>query len=378
MPRRPPDPDAEARGGATAYLRLAGEVARRHRVASARVLLRMLACRSVAGLSALEYARFDLHGRPFREIRDYLTKRGTTSLFERVNPPARRAVVDDKLQFHRRCRAHGLPTPDVLAVIAPDGRIDGDEPLLRDFDELIRRCTGRGRHDLVLKPRSDSLGTGVRYVSIRDQGVFDLEDRPIDLAQFESSLRADLRRDAYLVQPFLRSHPHLAALGSGRALGTVRVLAMRERGALRILYAVLRIPAAGTVHDNFGGGRGGNLIAAVDPTTGRLGAARGRARGAPGATLVPHSTNPETGACIEGVVIPDWEPVRALLARAVPLFGELPCLGWDVAVTEQGLLLVEANSNPDVSGGQACLARGARQWLAPLIDAHAPGWRPPR
>lgn len=140
------------------------------------------------------------------------------------------------------------------------------------------------------------------------------------------------------------------------------------------MYAVMRIPAAGNVHDNFSAGASGNLIAAVDPSTGELSRAWGRKQGSSSGLLDSFARNPATGTQIEGIQVPMWREVQEVLSRAATAFSRLPCLGWDLAVTEQGVLVIEANSNPDLIGGQVCTGVGARTLLAPVIERFAAGF----
>jgi len=338
------------------------------------VLGRILLSKALFGLSAFDYGLYRLGNKPIREVRQYLTKRQSTELFKLVNPLQQRPAVDDKLLFNRLCRDVEIPTPDILAVLSRGGVANGEVCVLPDFGSLAKLYAREKRLDLILKPRSDSLGTGVRFVSFQSGRVLDIDGRVIDLQPFADQLHFDMQRDQYLVQPFLRLHPDLAALSSGRALGTLRVLVFSDQGKFRILYAVMRIPAAGNVHDNFSAGASGNLIAAVDPSTGKLSRAWGRQRGSSSRLLDSFACNPATGAQIEGVQVPMWQQVSEVLSRAAAAFSRLPCLGWDLAVTEQGVLVIEANSNPDLVGGQVCSGIGARTLLAPVIERFAAGF----
>jgi hypothetical protein len=135
----------------------------------------------------------------------------------------------------------------------------------------------------------------------------------------------------------------------------------------------MRIPAAGNVHDNFSAGATGNLMAAVDPSTGTLSRAWGRQRDSSTWLIDSFARNPTTGAQIEGVQVPMWKEAMDVLSRATVAFSRLPCLGWDLAVTEQGVLVMEANSNPDLAGGQICTGTGARTLLAPVFERFAAG-----
>lgn len=356
--------------GLYSYLKTSSAIADRERGSQSLVLGRILLAKVISGVSAFEYGIYGLHAKPLASISEYLTKKQTTALFQRVNDVRHRPQVDDKLAFHRRCRAVGIPTADVLAVLNANGVGDGDELVLGDFPALLEQGVAGPEADLILKPRRDSLGTGVRFVALRNGNVFDLEGSPLDVERFGRELALDMQRDDYLVQPFVRAHADLATLGAGRALGTLRILTFVDGGVVHVLYVLMRIPAEGNVHDNFGSGANGNLIAKVDARTGQLSAAWGREKNSASRLLQKFDRNPSTHARIEGVSIPLWKEVEDLVARAALQFSELPCLAWDIAVTPQGPLVIEANANADIIGAQVCCGVGARRLLQAVIDRY--------
>jgi hypothetical protein len=52
---------------------------------------------------------------------------------------------------------------------------------------------------------------------------------------------------------------------------------------------------------------------------------------------------PGTGALVEGLRVPHWDAAAALVRRAAPHFLPARTLGWDVALTEAGPVIVETN-----------------------------------
>jgi hypothetical protein len=90
--------------------------------------------------------------------------------------------------------------------------------------------------------------------------------------------------------------------------------------------------------DNFSQG---GLCSLVDLETGRISAARTQDAKAPNfRNLVNH---PETGSPIEGVVVPRWEEAKQLVLQVSEMFPDLHVIGWDVAITEAGVRLIEGN-----------------------------------
>lgn len=353
--------------GLAGYIDAAAQIAARERALQPLVLLRMLAAKAAHGLSAVEYAQYGLHDKPFARLADYQTKKQTTALFDRINPHAERPAVEDKLRFHRLCLAAGLPVPTLHAVMSRRGtRGIDDFPLLDSFDAVIERFRDQDEVRLILKPQNDALGTGVRFVSLRRGEVFDITGQPVELAPFTARLHADMQRDDYLVQAFVRPHPQMAALGSGKALGTLRIVSWLQGDAVQILYALSRIPCGDNPHDNFSGGSTGNLIANIDTATGRLGPAYGRRDPRYPRLLERFERNPDTGNPIAGVAVPQWAEIRQTVERAARAFPGLPALGWDFALSDKGIVIIEANSNPDIIGVQVSSGCGAREVLRPL------------
>lgn len=362
---------ASHRGGLANYVATASEIAGAHPVGVVPVLVRMLTAKALYGLSANEYAMFGLHRQPLRSLRHYRTKKQTTAMLARINQTAQSVQVDDKLAFWMTCQRSGLPQPALLAVLRM-----GSEPLpgltvpvLPDFAALLSHFAGQPERRLIIKPRSDALGTGVRYTALSRDGPVDIDGKPIDAASFGAALAADMRRDDYLVQSFVEPHPAVARLGSGKALGTVRAVTYLADHGAQLLYTLLRIPSAGNVHDNFSGGASGNLIAHVDTRTGRVGPGFGRRRHSDMRQLQAFDRNPETGEAISGSTLPMWNELCDLALRAARLFPVLPLLGWDFALSRDGVIVIEANANPDIIGAQVTSGQGAAELLRAALAA---------
>lgn len=353
--------------GLASYIDTARQIATRTRVSRHLTLLRMLLVKARFGLSASEYGQYGLHEQAITSLGTYQTKKQTTALFDRINPLSERPQVEDKLRFHRRCLEAGLPVPVMHAVLSRRGTPGiNDFPMHRSFADVVERFGDGTEVRMILKPQNDALGTGVRFVRLCHGEIFDITGAPLVLEEFSAALNVDMARDDYLVQEFVRPHPAMAALGSGKALGTLRILARLHDGDVELLYALSRIPCGNNPHDNFSGGRTGNLIAAVNTDDGRLHAAYGRRDARFDRLMERFEVNPDTGRAIAGEVVPEWPAIRAVVERAVRTFPTLPVLGWDIALSDAGVVIIEANSNPDIIGAQVCMGMGARQLLKAL------------
>ena len=236
--------------------------------------------------------------------------------------------LDDKLKFFATCRANGVGTVDVVASFA-----GGD---------VVWHGTGRQlpARDLFAKPAQGVGGHGIE-VWTYDGSLYTSEGRRLTADALIDHLAERSKTADYVLQPRLRNHPDLAALSSG-GLCTVRVVTAMETplSEPEVLVAVLRMAASSATIDNFGDG---GLAAPVDPATGVLGPAvkKDLAEAA-----VDFAVHPATGHPIAGARVPLWGEVIALARHAHRAFADLLVVGWDVAVTTEGVVVVEGNSKP--------------------------------
>lgn len=271
----------------------------------------------------------------------YIRRFEDAALNKRINPlgwtPA--CALADKTRFYARCRDAGLPHPETIATVAGGRLMVGADPAGRE---------------LVAKPADGEGGDGVVMLG-----------RFADPAELAAALPPHLlaARGVTVIQPRIATHPSLADLALG-ALPTVRVVTiLDEAGAPEVVSATFRFasdPAARV--DNM---KAGGLIAGVDLETGTLGLA---CKGYGGGDYARH---PVTGAPIVGRGLPDWPAVKALAVRAhAEAFGDYALVGWDLAMTPEGPLLIEGNGKPGVLMPQRAARRGLGKGRYGQLMAH--------
>jgi hypothetical protein len=231
-----------------------------------------------------------------------------------LNSPSARILVHDKNVFADALAARGLGhvAPVAYGLITHEG--------IR-FRSPAAREAFHAQPAVVVKPAARGGGVGVRIVP------------PAEAAAMVARAGADL-----LVQELIHQHPDLADINPG-SLNTVRLLAVRVADDECVLAAAAH--RWGTVAtepvDNVS--RGG-LTSSVDLQTGRLGPAVGLPREG---RRIQVDRHPDTGRQITGQLVPQWAKVRELGLRLMAAFPELDHVGWDLAVSDRGPLVVEGN-----------------------------------
>jgi len=303
---------------------------------------------------------------------DYLLDEKVRVVLRRVNPASEREVVNDKLAFHEHCVANGLATIPILCAIdkvavGPDkaGIVARSE---REWVEHLELAGDR----VFIKLIDGSWGVDAFIVDRVGERWHYCGETGSTADLYEFSMQRLGPKRGWVVQPLVRAHAALGKIMSPHALGTIRAVTCLADGETRVLFATLRIPVGGNVTDNFSHGSSGNIIAPVDLETGELGVCRGAtSRAWPNLVEVP--VHPDTGNPIPGFKIPLWRDVLALLDRGQQSLPALKTLGWDIAVTDNGAVIVEANATYDVDILQVSHQTGVAAVLNPQLEANDSG-----
>jgi hypothetical protein len=349
---------------ATAVFRKhAAFVSRRFGTSGGRQLFGILRARVCYGLDPIAYYRFHLF-RPERwtQAGRYVQNADTGRVLRWLvlSSPGYVFVFGDKRRFEAWCVEHRLPTVHTLIEFE---RGHATRTWMRDGTLPAM--------DLFSKPSNSQAGHGTERWIYRDDGCYvgaDGRGRSTEALVAELARQsADIGRPV-LLQRALRNAPSEAPLSPG-ALCTARLTTIRHpHGRPQLLFGIYRMPAdARTAVDNFGPG---GLAAPVDFATGRLGRAiRKDVR----LTPAPVARHPYTGARIEGHQLSHWAEAVSLALRAheAITWPGVPVIGWDVALLEDGPVLVEANNVPCSTFAQMVLdVPLADSPLLPCLNAH--------
>jgi hypothetical protein len=123
------------------------------------------------------------------------------------------------------------------------------------------------------------------------------------------------------------------------------VTVVTRSGEVELLFAFQKLIVGRHVIDNSIGTRTGNLVVSVDPVSGTLGTAFSDG--------APCPTHPVTARAIAGFRLPHWDDARRLVQRAALRFRPLRAIGWDVALTDAGAVLIEGNTEWVAFGGDS-------------------------
>ena len=325
-------------------------ISRREGKGPARQFFEQLRLYGSAGIFGPWYYILGLYRDGSRRAPTYLqrceTKRGIYAL---LKDHAALSPLGHKQKFADICSAAGLRCAPCAMVIGDGETEPAKLPDTDLFVKPLRGCGGKGAR------RFDRIGPRTW-----SDGGSPMADRELITALQASG-------EPMIVQELVRPHPALAPLTAG-ALPTVRALTcLDELGRPEVVATVFRMSLGGNrTVDNI---HAGGLACAVSLDEGILGLASDLGVDA---RLGWHATHPTTGAEIEGARLPYWSEVKALAVKAHELFPDRPIIGWDIAITPDGPLLIEGNRGPDMDLMQRFMEQGfcSDHRLAELLAHH--------
>lgn len=258
-------------------------------------------------------------------------------------------IGNDKALSYLFLESCGLPTAPLKAIYQAR-RFHPGVTLLKtptDFEAWLRDADN---YPFFAKPSAGAFGLDSCYAEAFDpvtDSIVTINGEHLPVQAFVEQRRG---KDVggLLLQHIITPHPDVAAC-IGRRVATARIVTLASDEEIRIHRAAFRIPVGRNVTDNFNLGAGGNGFANIDIETGTL----SEMYVGLGLSLQRTDTHADTGATIKGFTLPDWQRALEIVRLGQSALFGLPILGWDIAFTPAGPIVVEFNTHPGYAMLQA-------------------------
>ncbi len=291
-----------------------------HRGEAFRVFWDMLYCRKKFHCTYEEYFQYKFYNLRDRVRKNYL------------------------LRYHQRAR--------YCLVARGNDTVYGKEGLYTLFHDMIKRewmrvtpeniseveAFIRKHGKVIFKPNHGSQGSGI-FAFTADEIDAHLREKHVQIATKD-----------YLCEQYVIQHSKMSEMNPG-SVNTVRVTTICDGKTAKVIFGSLRTGAGDGVCDNMSIGGVG---ASIDMETGIL-----------YTTGIDYDNkryfyHPVTGTKILGFEIPYWKEVKEMVCACALRSNRADIVGWDIAITESGPCLIEANNRP-AAGSAAQIATNTPQ-----------------
>jgi hypothetical protein len=315
------------------------------------------------GLDAQTYYLFELY-RPEQRARaaGYLTrfetKNGLIYSLNKLFPKrrsGRRSPLGNKADFARFCAEAGIRGVPSLARIRK-GRIawsDQAQPALQ-HDFFVKLEDGKGARGAGLYEYLP--GRGHRTPS----GAVETTE-----AVLRALAQRSMKEEGLLLQPRLVNHPDFSDLAEQSLIAIRVITCMDIVGNVTVAYAMLRV--LGVLEPRWR--TRVEFAAPINLTTGTL----GRFTGDKGEMATRWSDRHlvQRHVRVAGRVVPHFDAILAAATQAHQACGDRFIVGWDIACTPDGPVILEGNSYPDIEYPQRVhQAPVSESALGPILYRH--------
>ena len=268
--------------------------------------LQMLWSLLYEGCLFVEYFWYHWHGRTRKEGRAFVYALERESLLHRINQTDKTSFLTNKWETY--CYFQPYFKRKVW--------LNGQNVSREDVINM------QNRGGAIFKPLSCNCGYGVRLEKVSSLS---------DITRIGSQYKGN-----YLVEEVVVQHPLIGVLHP-QSVNTLRInTCLLSNNNVFVFAPVLRIGRGGSVVDNAGAG---GIIAALDSN---------------GAVIVcgdehcnSFTKHPDTGVSLIGFKIPQFDLALNMVKEMALLLPSVRRIGWDLAFTDNGWVLIEANANPN-------------------------------
>ncbi|NVK15409.1 MAG: hypothetical protein HWE35_14665 [Rhodobacteraceae bacterium] len=263
-------------------------------------------------------------------------------------------AAEDKIVAETMLSAGDVPVPQTLAVLDTSSRLFPGKQKIQTPSELrsfLQKHTGETIFGKILNGMV-SFGA-FRIEQADDTHVHCAGHDPLTYQEFMQNY---IGSNAYLLQKALDNHSEFSSYCS--ALATVRMVNMVTTERVITPLAIIKLPQGDNIADAFW--RPGNLACEVDIETGCIRTIA--QRGVETEFLRDHPSKDG----LMGLQLPHWNKLKEINDRAARIFAPIRYQSTDIAITEDGPVLVEMNYGGGFDLPQYASGRGM---LTPEVRA---------
>ncbi len=176
--------------------------------------------------------------------------------------------------------------------------------------------------EIIAKPLDSMCGEGISFYRNNSENVTEVFEKLTN-------------KDPFIIEEVIQQHPKMSQLNPD-SVNSIRIYTLRKDEKAEVMFAACRIGSGKRV-DNF---HAGGMIVKIDLESGQI------SSNANNQELESFTQHPITKTEFIGFEIPYFQEAKEITLKAALRLNNLNYVGWDVAITTNGPILIEGNTFP--------------------------------
>lgn len=304
------------------------------------------------GLTRDEYYKFEFEKRDEEFRKSFLGLNEQRFYLDYLNPVKYYSLARNKYLAHKMLEDTGVRKSTLYCYYQPEARFIASEEKASNLIEVLYILKKKDVQSCVIKTTESSHGDNVWVIK-----EIEYKDNDAVMTRFDGQellLSSVLGQEALIFESVVRQTKQFSAFNES-SVNTVRFMTtLYPDGSVRVIATFIKIGRAGKCVDNAGGG--GNVDVCVDVETGEI----KYAIQFDGWHKVKEiECHPDSGTQLNGVYIDNWQSIKEEVIKFQQAFPYCKASGWDIAITDEGPVVIEVNDFWDRTG-QYFIRRGWR------------------
>ena len=248
----------------------------------------------------------------------------------------RNTLCEDKFLFYTICQGLKINQPKTILYTKNNSFLDDNQNIItpQEAFDIIQKTDA---DKIFIKPRFGVGGMDIHIFSKVENNVF-INKQENSIINPEYIHKITLQD--YIIQIGLRQHPIMNEIYP-HSINTFRIVTEYINNSdIKILFVLLRMGHHGMEIDN---ATSGGLYTKIVPDNGEL------YKYALSNNQDKFLFHPYTNFKFEGFRIPFWNEIIEFTKNIAFKFSDIKYIGWDIAYTVNGPVVIEANNGPDIS-----------------------------
>lgn len=269
------------------------------------IMFDMLFCSIFYSASPNNYEKFEFYKLDSKQRKSYFTYGLSKKMIKKFNRSPNVDLFENKLKF-----------AEVFNDLFKREYLNVDNMSFFDFKMF---CEGKDK--FILKPYGGSQGQNIKVFKIGN------------IEEIFNEIKVDFTY-GYMLEEWILQHQDLSRIYPD-AVNCLRIITVFDGKEVSLITGGVTF----ATETEIANGSQPSIVSPINIETGELISAATF-----GSELFTH--HPKTHEKIDGVILPYWHEVRELLDVACRRVPDIGYIGWDIAITPTGPVLIEGNTMP--------------------------------